>query len=129
MKTHYARYTPEMVERVCGTPKQKFLQVCEMIGSTSTPTRAMTIMYALGWTQHSVGAQMIRCGAMVQLLLGNIVCPRWHERAARTFQLQGSRTWGSCRTCCPVHHAAGREEQDYGSMWAARAFNPCGQIS
>ena len=63
MKQHYSRYTPEMVERVCGTPKEKFLQICEMIGSTATPTRAMTIMYALGWTQHSVGSQMIRCGS------------------------------------------------------------------
>ena len=72
LKQHYARYTPEMVERICGTPKDKFLKVCEMIGSTASPTRAMTIMYALGWTQHSKGAQNIRCGAMVQLLLGNI---------------------------------------------------------
>ena len=46
LKQHYARYTPEMVERVCGTPKEKVLQVCEMIASTATPTRAMTIMYA-----------------------------------------------------------------------------------
>src|SRR5262249_28154607 len=72
MRRHYARYTPEMVERVCGTPREKFLQVCEMIASTSTPDRAMTIMYALGWTQHSVGSQNVRAGAMVQLLLGNI---------------------------------------------------------
>src|SRR2546430_5830152 len=69
MKRHYARYTPEMVERVCGTPKEKFLQVCEIIGSTAPPNRAMTVMYALGWTQHSVGTQMIRAGAMMQLLL------------------------------------------------------------
>src|ERR1700741_2320817 len=72
MKQHYPRYTPEMVERVCGTPKEKFLAICEMMASTATPTRAMTIMYALGWTQHSVGTQMIRTAAMVQLLLGNI---------------------------------------------------------
>jgi formate dehydrogenase major subunit len=72
MKQHYARYTPEMVERVCGTPKEKFTQIAQMMASTATPTRAMTIMYALGWTQHSVGSQMIRQGAMVQLLLGNI---------------------------------------------------------
>jgi formate dehydrogenase major subunit len=72
MKQHYARYTPEMVERVCGTPKEKFTQIAEMMASTATPTRAMTIMYALGWTQHSTGSQMIRQGAMVQLLLGNI---------------------------------------------------------
>jgi formate dehydrogenase major subunit len=64
MKLHYTRYTPEMVERVCGTPKDKFLTVCEMLASTATPTRAATILYALGWTQHTVGAQMIRCGAM-----------------------------------------------------------------
>src|ERR1700761_3644426 len=49
MRQHYARYTPEMVERVCGTPKAKFQQVVAMMASTATPTRAMTIMYALGW--------------------------------------------------------------------------------
>src|SRR5207247_11209904 len=43
-----------------------------MIAETSAPNRTMTIMYALGWTQHSVGSQMIRTAAMVQLLLGNI---------------------------------------------------------
>ena len=72
LKTHYSRYTPEMVERVCGTPRDKFLKVCDLLGSTATPGRAATIMYALGWTQHSIGSQMIRTGAMLQLLLGNI---------------------------------------------------------
>lgn len=72
LRQHYARYTLDMVERVCGTPKEKVKQIWDMIASTSTPDRAMTIMYALGWTQHSVGSQMIRTGAMVQLLLGNI---------------------------------------------------------
>ena len=72
MKNHYSRYTPEMVEKICGTPKEQFLKVAEMISSTATPDRSMTIMYALGWTQHSLGSQMIRTGAMVQLLLGNI---------------------------------------------------------
>lgn len=72
MKQHYARYTPEMVEKVCGTPKDKFLKVCEMLASTAVAGRSATILYALGWTHHTVGAQMIRAGAMVQLLLGNI---------------------------------------------------------
>src|SRR3989454_722451 len=72
MKAHYARYTPEMVSSITGTPKEQFLKVCEMIAETSAPNRTMTIMYALGWTQHSVGSQMIRTAAMVQLLLGNI---------------------------------------------------------
>src|SRR3546814_7344828 len=61
-----------MVERVCGTPADKIRQIWDMIASTSTPDRAMTIMYALGWTQHSIGSQNVRVGAMVQLLLGNI---------------------------------------------------------
>jgi len=72
LKKHYSRYTPEMVEKVCGTPKEQFLKVAEMISSTASADRSMTIMYALGWTQHSLGTQMIRTGAMVQLLLGNI---------------------------------------------------------
>src|SRR5579862_8538430 len=72
MKQHYSRYTPEMVSKISGTPKDAFLKVCEMIASTSAPDRVMTIMYALGWTQHSQGTQMIRTGAMLQLLLGNI---------------------------------------------------------
>jgi len=72
MKSHYSRYTPEVVEKVCGTPKEQFLKVAEFIGSTSTPDKVMTICYALGWTQHSHGSQNIRTMAMIQLLLGNI---------------------------------------------------------
>ena len=90
MKQHYARYTPEMVARVCGTPQEKFLQICEMIGSTATPTRAMTIMYALGWTQHSVGSQMIRArrhGAA--LTRQHRHRRRRHERAARALEHPG----------------------------------------
>ncbi len=72
LKTHVARYTPELVSRICGTPQDKYLHICEMIGETSAPDKAMTSLFALGWTQHSVGSQNIRTMAMVQLLLGNI---------------------------------------------------------
>jgi formate dehydrogenase major subunit len=72
MKKHFSRYTPEMVQTICGTPKEQFLKVAEMIGGTATPDRVMTIMYALGWTQHTVGSQNIRTMAMIQLLLGNM---------------------------------------------------------
>ena len=72
LKQHVARYTPEMVSRICGTPVDKFLAVCELIASTAAPDKALTSMYALGWTQHSVGSQNIRAMAVVQLLLGNI---------------------------------------------------------
>lgn len=75
LKKHVARYTPEMVERVCGTPKDAFLKVADMVTSTGNAERVGTITYALGWTQHSTGVQIIRAGAMLQLLLGNVGRP------------------------------------------------------
>jgi formate dehydrogenase major subunit len=75
LKQHVDRYTPEMVERICGTPKDKFLKVAEIVTSTYPPNRAGTITYALGWTQHSTAVQIIRCAAMLQLLLGNVGMP------------------------------------------------------
>ena len=72
LRKHVDRYTPEMVSRICGTPQDKFLQVCELFASTAAPDKALTSLFALGWTQHSVGSQNIRTMAMVQLLLGNI---------------------------------------------------------
>jgi formate dehydrogenase major subunit len=126
MKDHYSRYTPEMVERVCGTPKDKFLQVCDMIGSTSTPTRAMTIMYALGWTQHSIGSQMIRNGAMVQLLLGNIGIAGGGMNALRGHSnIQGLTDLGLMSNLLPGYITLPSEkEQDYDKYVAARAFKP-----
>ena len=72
LREHVDRYTPEMVSRICGTPQDKFLQVCELFAGTAAPDKALTSLFALGWTQHSVGSQNIRTMAMVQLLLGNI---------------------------------------------------------
>jgi len=71
-KKHVSIYTPELVERICGTPKDKFLKVAQMIGETSVKDKYMTSMYALGWTQHSKGSQNIRTMAVLQLVLGNI---------------------------------------------------------
>lgn len=72
LKTHYSRYTPDMVTKVCGTPKEAFLKVCEYIAETAAPNKTMTNLYALGWTEHSVGSQNIRSMAIIQLLLGNM---------------------------------------------------------
>jgi len=72
MKAHYSRYTPEMVSKICGTPKEAFLKVCEYIAATAAPDKTMTSLYALGWTEHSVGSQNIRCMAIIQQLLGNM---------------------------------------------------------
>ena len=75
LKDHVDRYTPEMVERICGTPKDRFTKVCEIVTSTGNAERVGTITYALGWTQHSTGVQIIRAAAMLQLLLGNVGRP------------------------------------------------------
>jgi len=72
LRKHVDRYSPEMVSRICGTPQDKLMQVYDLIATTSVPDKAMTSLFALGWTQHSVGSQNIRTMAMVQLLLGNI---------------------------------------------------------
>ena len=83
LKKHYSRYTPEMVTRICGTPQDKFLQICQMLGEMSAPDKTSTIMYALGWTQHTVGSQNIRTMAMIQLLLGNMGRPGGGVNALR----------------------------------------------
>ena len=72
MKRHFSRYTPDVVSSITGTPKDQFLKVCEMIAETSAGNKTMTILYALGWTQHSIGSENIRTMAMIQLLLGNM---------------------------------------------------------
>jgi formate dehydrogenase major subunit len=75
LKRHVDRYTPEMVERICGTPQEAFKKVADLVTSTGNAERVGTITYALGWTQHSTGVQMIRAAAIIQLLLGNVGRP------------------------------------------------------
>jgi formate dehydrogenase major subunit len=75
LKRHYSRYTPEMVEKVCGVPRALFLEVAEALCRNSGRDRTSAFAYAVGWTQHTVGAQYIRTAAIIQLLLGNIGRP------------------------------------------------------
>jgi formate dehydrogenase major subunit len=75
LRQQYARYTPEMVERITGIPKDQFLKAADLFTSIRTGgdmTKAGTIIYAVGWTQHSAGSQIIRGAAILQLLLGNV---------------------------------------------------------
>jgi formate dehydrogenase major subunit len=133
MKQHYSRYTPDMVARICGTPKDKFLKICEMIGSTASPTRAMTIMYALGWTQHSVGTEMIRTAAIVQLLLGNIGIPGGGMNALRGHSnIQGLTDLGLMSELLPGYLNLPRDpEQSLDGYLKPRALKPLrpGQMS
>jgi len=75
LKRHYARYTPALVEQACGVPQDAFLRVADAFCTASGPGRTAAICYAVGWTQHSVGVQIIRTAAILQLLLGNIGRP------------------------------------------------------
>ena len=72
LKKHYDRYTLDKVSETTGTPKEDLLRVYETFASTGAPDKAGTIMYAMGWTQKSVGVQNIRAMSIIQLLLGNI---------------------------------------------------------
>ena len=133
MKAHYSRYTPEQVSKITGTPKDKFLKVCEMIAETSKPNKVMTIMYALGWTQHSQGSQMIRTGALMQLLLGNIGLPGGGMNALRGHSnIQGLTDLGLLSTSLTGYMSLPREsEQDLETYYKPRALKPLrpGQMS
>ncbi len=75
LRRHYARYTPELVEDVCGVSRERFLEVAEALCRNSGRERTSAFAYAVGWTQHTVGVQYIRTAAIIQLLLGNIGRP------------------------------------------------------
>ncbi len=91
LRKHFARYTPEMVERICGIPPEQFHAVARHLTENSGRERTSALCYAVGWTQHTAGAQMIRAGAILQLLLGNIGRPGGGVLALRGHaSIQGS---------------------------------------
>ena len=75
LKQHYARYTPDIAAQIAGCSEEEFLAMAEIVCSTGRADRVGTIMYAVGWTMHTVGCQIIRTAAILQLLLGNIGRP------------------------------------------------------
>jgi formate dehydrogenase major subunit len=91
LKRHYARYTPEMVQEVCGIAPDQLRRVAEALVANSGRERTSAFCYAVGWTQHTTGAQMIRTAAILQLLLGNIGRPGGGIMALRGHaSIQGS---------------------------------------
>ncbi len=91
LKRHYARYTPEMVERICGVPQETFAEVCRRLVENSGPERTAEFVYAVGWTQHTEGSQFIRAASVLQLLLGNMGRPGGGIQALRGHaSIQGS---------------------------------------
>ena len=91
LKRHFSRYTPEMVQEVCGITPEAFTEVAETLIANSGRERTTALCYAVGWTQHSLGVQIIRTGAILQLLLGNIGRPGGGIMAMRGHaSIQGS---------------------------------------
>ncbi len=75
LRRHFARYTPEIVSEVCGCTPEEFVRVAELLCTNSGRERTTCIAYALGWTQHTTGVQIIRTAGILQLLLGNVGRP------------------------------------------------------
>jgi formate dehydrogenase major subunit len=91
LKRHYADYTPEMVERVCGVPQDVFAKVCELFVTNSGRERTTSFVHGVGWTQHTIGSQYIRAASILQLLLGNMGRPGGGVMAMRGHaSIQGS---------------------------------------
>ncbi|MDI7238541.1 formate dehydrogenase-N subunit alpha [Providencia huaxiensis] len=118
---HVSRYTPDIVEQICGTPKADFLKVCEILATTSAADKAGTFLYALGWTQHTVGAQNIRTMAMIQLLLGNMGVAGGGVNALRGHSnIQGLTDLGLLSTSLPGYLTLPSEKhQDIDSYLTA----------
>jgi formate dehydrogenase major subunit len=91
LKRHFSRYTPAMVERLCGVSREQFLEVAAALCENSGRERTSAFCYAVGWTQHTVGVQYIRTASIIQLLLGNIGRPGGGIMALRGHaSIQGS---------------------------------------
>ena len=119
LKRHFARYTPELVERACGVPQDVFLTLAETFCSASGPDKTAAICYAVGWTQHSDGVQIIRTAAILQLLLGNIGRPGGGILALRGHaSIQGSTDIPTLYDILPGYIPMPIFEEDAGNLAA-----------
>ncbi|MGI8863279.1 MAG: formate dehydrogenase [Solirubrobacteraceae bacterium] len=117
LKRHYAGYTPEMVERVCGIPQDLFARVCELFVANSGRERTTAFVHGVGWTQHTIGSQYIRAASILQLLLGNMGRPGGGVMAMRGHaSIQGSSDiptlFDTLPGYIPMPHAHAHEDLD-----------------
>ncbi|MCL5022711.1 MAG: formate dehydrogenase accessory protein FdhE, partial [Nitrospirae bacterium] len=100
VKRHYGRYTPEMVARICGCPREVFLKVAQTLLDNSGRDKTSNITCAVGWTQHTVGLQIIRTAGMLQALLGNIGRP-----GGGVLALRGHSTIQGAKDIAMLYHS------------------------
>ncbi len=129
LRKHYSRYTPEMVERITGIPADQFLQVAKLVGETGRPDKVMTIVYAVGLTHHTTGVQLIRSGAVLQLLLGNMGRPGGGMNAERGHaNIQGNTdhaiSWEILPGYLRIPAPGQRNLDDYVEQSASKKLRP-----
>jgi formate dehydrogenase major subunit len=132
LKRHYARYTPALVEQVCGTPRETFLKVAEALVQASGPDRTAVVCYAVGWTQHTTGVQTIRAAAILQLLLGNVGRPGGGILALRGHaSIQGSTDIPTLYNLLPGYLSAPSALRDHDTLadYIATEMTPTGYWS
>ena len=129
LRRHFARYTPEMVEDVCGTPRESFYEIANLLAENSGRERTTAFAYAVGWTQHTVGVQYIRTAAILQTLLGNMGRPGGGIMALRGHaNIQGATDVPTLYDLLPGYlpmPSAMRDEQTL-SAYIAAAKKPTG---
>ena len=107
LKEQYSVYTPEMVEKICGTPRALFQQICEVYCNTYQDRLSATQLYAMGWTQHTKGSQLIRTATILQLLLGNVGVAGGGINALRGWHnVQGSTDQGVLFNLLPGYNVS-----------------------
>jgi len=129
MKTHYSRYTPDVVSSITGIPTADFGKVAELVGQMGAPDKVMTIVYAVGLTQHTTGGQLIRSGSLLQLLLGNIGRPGGGMNAERGHaNIQGNTdhaiSWDILPGYLKIPAPGQKNRDDYVAQSASKKQDP-----
>ncbi len=132
LKNHYARYTPEMVSSITGIPVDQFNAVAQIVGEMGKPDKVMTIVYAVGLTHHTTGGQLIRSGAVLQLLLGNMGRPGGGMNAERGHaNIQGNTdhaiSWENLPGYLRIPAPGQKTIDDYVAASAAKKSDPNSQ--
>jgi formate dehydrogenase major subunit len=129
MKAHYKRYDLDKVSSVTGTPKEDLLKVYKTYAASGAKGKAGTIMYAMGWTQHTVGTQIIRTMAMIQLMLGNMGVAGGGVNALRgESNVQGSTDhcllWHIWPGYLKTPRASNNSLEAYNGKWTPKSNDP-----
>ena len=119
LKRHFSRYDADTVSKITGTPKDLLMKVYKAYATSGKPGKAGTIMYAMGWTQHTVGTQNIRTMAIIQLLLGNMGVAGGGVNALRG----ESNVQGSTDHCLLFHILPGYLKTPSASLQTLKAYN------